>query len=194
MLAPASSCRSSRRSRPRTRRVESPTRRSWRRLATAAGSCVFTSSFNEDWNDWATDLGHTYLPFQHELLRYVATSPDRHTIPVGDAIEEFYPPIAVGQTAALAGPESISASLILSMQDEAGAARFADTRLSGLYRIRVDGQPDSVFAVNVPEIAPGSGSESDLRRVDSGEFKTLGPAQVVDGRRRRPADDGPARR
>ena len=74
---------------------------------------VFTSSFNKDWNDWATDLGHTYLPFQHELLRHVATGPDRHTIPVGDAIEEFYPPIAVGQTAALAGPESISASLML---------------------------------------------------------------------------------
>ena len=65
------------------------------------------------------------------------------------------------------------------MQDEAGAARFLDTRLSGLYRIRVDGQPDSVFAVNVPEIAAGSGSESDLRRVDSAEFKSLGPTQVV---------------
>ena len=154
---------------------------------------VFTSSFNKDWNEWATDLGHTYLPFQHELLRYVATNPDRHTIPVGDTIEEFYPPIAVGQTAALAGPESIAASLTLSMQDEAGAVRFADTRLSGLYRIRVDGQPDSTFAVNVPEIGPGSGSESDLRQADRGEFRTLGPAQLVtDVAEARPTGDSGA--
>lgn len=140
---------------------------------------VFTSSFNRDWNEWATDLGHTYLPFQHELLRHVATNPERHTIPVGNTIEEFYPPITVGQTAALAGPESISASLTLSMKDEAGTMSFVDTRLSGLYRIRVDGQPESVFAVNAPEIPPGSGSESDLKRYEYSEFRTIGPAQVV---------------
>jgi VWA domain-containing protein/aerotolerance regulator-like protein len=141
---------------------------------------VFASSFNKDWNEWATDLGHTYLPFQHELLRYVATNPERHTLPVGNPIEEFYPPIAVGQTAALAGPESITASLTLSMQEEAGAVKFEETRLSGLYRIRVEGQPDSVFAVNAPEIGPGSGSESDLRQFDRAELRTLGPAQLVE--------------
>jgi len=147
---------------------------------------AFTSSFNKDWNEWATDLGHTYLPFQHELLRYVATNPERHTVAVGDWLEEFYPPIAVGQTAALAGPESIAASLRMTMQDEAGAVRFGDTRLSGLYHIRVEGQPDSVFAVNVPEIGPGSGSESDLRQLDRADLKSLGPAQLV-------ADVGDAR-
>jgi hypothetical protein len=140
---------------------------------------VYSSSFNKDWNEWATDLGHTYLPFQHELLRYVAASPDRHTLAVGSPIEEFYPPIAVGRTAALVGPASIAGTLALTMQDEAGVVRFTDTRLSGLYRIRLEGQPDGVFAVNVPEVAPGSGSESDLKRFDSGEFRSLGPVQVI---------------
>ena len=117
---------------------------------------VFTSSFNEDWNGWPTFWTHTYLPFQHELLRYVATGSDRHTIPVGAPLEEFYPPVAAGKSAALAGPEAVSANLTLAMEDESGVARYTDTRLSGLYRLRVDGQPDSVFAVNVPEIAPGA--------------------------------------
>jgi hypothetical protein len=39
---------------------------------------VFTSSFNEDWNHWPPQ--RTYLPFQQELLRFAASSPDRHTI------------------------------------------------------------------------------------------------------------------
>jgi hypothetical protein len=140
---------------------------------------VFTSSFNEDWNGWPTSLGHTYLPFQHELLRYVATKPDRHTIPVGDTIEEFFPPVAVGRVVSLAGPESVSASLTLALENEAGVARFADTRLSGLYHLRFEGHPESVFAVNVPDVPPGAGSESDLRRVEPEEFKSLGPAQLV---------------
>ena len=140
---------------------------------------VFTSSFNEDWNGWPTFWTHTYLPFQHELLRYVAANPDRHTIGVGDRLEEFYAPVAAGRTAALVGPETVSASLKLATEDEAAVARFGDTRLSGLYRLRIDGQPDSVFAVNVPEVPPGNGSESDLRRVEPGELKTVGPVQVV---------------
>ena len=138
---------------------------------------VYTSTFNEDWNDWPSLP--SYLPFQHELLRFAATTVDRHTIQVGDTLEEFFAPAVAGQTATLVGPESVSATLTLALQDEAGVARFPETRLSGLYRLRVDGQPDSVFAVNVPEVAPGSGSESDLKRVDPGELKSIGPTQVV---------------
>ena len=59
----------------------------------------------------------------------------------------------------------------LTVQDEAGYLRFDETRLSGIYRFKVDGQPDSVFAVNVPEIVPGSGSESDLKRVEPGDSR-----------------------
>lgn len=138
---------------------------------------VYTSSFNEDWNDWPPLL--SYLPFQHELLRFAATSPDRHTVQVGAAIEEFFPPALAGRTAQLSGPDALTASLTLALQDEAGVARYADTRLSGIYRLRVDGQVESVFAVNVPEIASGVGCESDLRRVESGELKALGSVQVV---------------
>jgi hypothetical protein len=138
---------------------------------------VFTSSFNEDWNDWPPLP--SYLMFHQELLRFAAASPDRHTIQVGETMEEFYPPSAAGLTANLVGPEGITASLTLTSQDEAGVARFPDTRLSGLYRLKRDGQADRVFAVNIPEGAPGAPSESDLKRIDPSELKPLGLVQVV---------------
>ncbi|MCE9562045.1 MAG: VWA domain-containing protein [Planctomycetes bacterium] len=138
---------------------------------------VYTSSFNEDWNDWPPLP--SYLMFQQEFLRFVAASPDRHTVQVFDPIEEFYPPAAAGLTATLAGPDGISATLPLAMQDEAGVARFTATRLSGLYRLRLEGHSERVFAVNVPEGTASGGSESDLKRIDSAELRSIGPVQVV---------------
>lgn len=142
---------------------------------------VFTSSFNDDWNDWPPLP--TYLPFQQELLRFAASSPDRHTLQVGEVIEEFFPPAAVGNNAVLSGPEGLSATIPIANQDEVGVVRFPDARLSGLYRLRVEGQPERVFAVNVPESAPGAGSESDLKRIDLADvkrrFEPLGSFQTV---------------
>lgn len=142
---------------------------------------VFTSTFNDDWNDWPPLP--TYLPFQHELLRFAASSPDRHTIQVGDAIEDFFPPSAIGLNATLTGPEGLSVAVPLAAQDEAAVGRFTDTRLGGLYRLKLEGYPDKVFAVNVPEFAPGSGSESDLKRINPNDLKrqleSVGSMQTV---------------
>jgi hypothetical protein len=138
---------------------------------------VYSSSFNVDWNDWPPLP--SYLMFQQEFLRYMAASPDRHTLQVRETIEEFFPPAAAGLTATLTGPEGISASLPLMMQAEAGVAQFSDTRLSGLYRLRVEGYPERVFAVNVPEGGASGGSESDLKRLDPTELRSVGPVQTV---------------
>jgi hypothetical protein len=142
---------------------------------------VFTSSFNDDWNDWPPLP--TYLPFQQELLRYAASTPDRHTLQVGDVIEDYFSPAAVGNVATLTGPEGLSVSLPVATQDEVGVVRFADVRLSGLYRLKLEGQPERVFAVNVPESPTGTGSESDLKRIDFADlkrrFESMGPVQTV---------------
>ena len=139
---------------------------------------VYTSSFNEDWNDWPPLP--SYLMFQQEFIRFLAASPDRHTLQVGEVIDEFYPAVAAGLTATLTGPEGISASLLLKMQDEAGFARFSSTRLSGLYRLRLEGYPERIFAVNIPEgAATGGGFESDLKRIDPAELRSVGPIQTV---------------
>ena len=139
---------------------------------------VYTSSFNQDWTLWP--LAPTYLPFVHEALRFASANPDRHTLRVGDAIEEFFPPAAIGQTADLTGPDGLTAALPIVAQDETGVARFADTHLSGLYRLGVAKAADRVFAVNVPEGSASAGSESDLRRIDPDDFQPIGPVQVVD--------------
>ena len=143
---------------------------------------VFTSSFNDDWNVWPR-LSRNYLPFQQELLRFAASSQDRHTLQVGEAIEDFFPASAVDLRATLIAPDGHAASLPITVQDDAGVARFTETRLSGLYRLKLEGQPERVFAVNVPEFAPGARSESDLKRIDVSQlkraFEPIGELQVV---------------
>ena len=138
---------------------------------------VFTSSFNEDWNDWPPLP--SYLMFHQELLLFAAANPDRHTLQVGQTIEEFYPPAAADLTATLVMPDGRSTTVKLENHDEAGVARLSDTRLSGLYRLKLAGFPDRTFAVNVPEITAGAFNESDLKRIDPSEFRSLGEVQVV---------------
>ena len=138
---------------------------------------VYTSTFNTDWTDWP--VLPSFLPFAHEALRFAAGNPDRHTVRVGEPLEEFLPVNTVGLAATFNGPEAIAATVPVVAGDEAGLARFGDTTLSGLYRLTVGGRRDRLFAVNVPESTPGGGSESDLRRVDPTELKALGPIQVT---------------
>lgn len=139
---------------------------------------VYTSTFNTDWTDWPRLP--SYLPFVHELLRFAATNPDRHTARVGDPIEEYVPAAAVGLTAAVTGPDGQSAAVPVIAGDETGLVRYPDTQLSGIYRVTVPGRPPVQFAVNVPESSPGGGSESDLRRLDPADLRAVSPAiQVV---------------
>lgn len=152
---------------------------------------VFTSSFNEDWNDWPSLLN--YLPFWHEFLKYSVANPDRHTLRVGEVIEEFFPANNVGLSAGLTGPDGLTATIPLVLQDEAGVARFNNTLVSGLYRMGLNGSRDRVFAVNVPEVVPGTATESDLRRIETNEFKAIGQVQVVpDPMEVKPSDESGA--
>ncbi len=142
---------------------------------------VYTSSLNRDWTEWP--IFPSYLEFQHELLRFAAANPDPHTARVGDALEEFFPAAAAGLTASVTGPEGISGDTPVTLREESAAARFADTRLAGFYRMRLtaprdrapagDGR-DRVFAVN-----PAGDAESDLKRLAPDEWKAVGPVQVV---------------
>ncbi|QJW98539.1 BatA domain-containing protein [Frigoriglobus tundricola] len=137
---------------------------------------VFTSTFNEGWNAWPRLP--TFPPFWGELLKHCVANPDRHTLRVGEPIEEFFPTSAAGLEAGLSGPDGLTAHIRLELEDEAGVGRFKNTAVSGLYRMGINGSRDRVFAVNVAEIDPARASESDLRRTDRSEFRA--PVQVVD--------------
>ncbi|HXD85518.1 MAG TPA: VWA domain-containing protein [Urbifossiella sp.] len=138
---------------------------------------VYTSTFNQDWTDWP--VLPSFLPFVHETLRFASANPDRHTIRVGEALEEFFPPSAAGLSAGLTGPDGVTATLPIVLRDEAGAVRFADTNFSGLYRLGIGDARDRSFAVNPPETSPSGGNEFDLRRAEPAEFKAVGPVQIV---------------
>ncbi len=138
---------------------------------------VYTSSFNQDWTDWP--VLPSYLPMMHELLRYAVTSPDRHTVAVGETLEEFFPATAVGSKATITGPEALSGDVTIVAGEELGIARYPDPQIAGLYRLALPGKKPSLFAVNVPETAPGGGSESDLLRLDLQVLKDLNPTIAV---------------
>lgn len=151
---------------------------------------LFTTTWNSEWTDWP--LLPSYLPFAHELVRHIAASPDRHTVRVGDAIEEFLPDSAYGLTATLRGPDGSSQRLPVASSEEGLSIRSLETPLAGLYRLKFPGRPDTVFAVNPTDRGP-AGSESDLRRLESAELGAVSPAiQVVASvdQIRLQADDG----
>lgn len=139
---------------------------------------VYTSSFNRDWNDWP--ILPTYPVFAGELLRFAATNPERQSIRVGEAIEEYLPPSNVGLTAKLVGPDGIAQTTSVAAVEDGGLARFADTRMAGVYRLEVSGGRAKPVAVNVTDGSPGGGSESDLRRIPAETLRGIHPSiQVV---------------
>lgn len=139
---------------------------------------VYTSTFNRDWTDWP--VLPSYLPMVHELLRYAATNPDRHTARSGEPLEEFFPVTAVGLKATVYAPDGAVGEVPIAAGDESGVARFPDTPLCGLYRMTGPDRKPHLFAVNVPDSTPGGGSESDLARISPRSLTDLGPSvQVV---------------
>lgn len=150
---------------------------------------VYTSTFNQDWTAWP--VLPTFLPFAQELLRFVATNPDRHTARVGETLEEFFPPSTAGLSASLVGPDGLAVTLPVTLQDEAGVARFTDTAVSGIYRIGIGDSRNRAFAVNPPEASPSGGIEFDLRRASPSDVKSVGPIQVVtEPSEVKPSNDG----
>ena len=139
---------------------------------------LFTSSFNEDWNDWPPLP--TYLPFHQELLRYAAVPSDRHTLQVGNTLEEFYPLTYAGLPVQYVPPPGESArSLVLVAEDQASVVRITDVQRTGLHRLVRDTGEQRIFWVNIPPAMAGQATESHLKRLDSSELALLQPVQVV---------------
>ena len=138
---------------------------------------VYTSTFNTAWTDWP--VLPSFLPFVHELLRFAVANPNRHTVTVGEPLEEFVPATMIGLTATVTNPRGISRDVAVTLGDEVGLIRSTETPRSGIYRIGVPGRDEILFAVNPPESSAVAGSESDLRRLDPSRFSSVGPIQVV---------------
>jgi Mg-chelatase subunit ChlD len=139
---------------------------------------VYTGTFNRDWTDWP--VLPSYLPMMHELLRFAATNPDRHTVRSGEPLEEFFPVTTVGLKATVYAPDGGVSDVHILAGDESGVARYPDAHLAGLYRVVGPDKKPHLFAVNVPDSSPGGGSESDLTRIAPKALTDLGAnVQVV---------------
>lgn len=138
---------------------------------------VYTSSFNTSWTDWP--ILPSFLPMAHEMMRYTAASPDRHTFQVGETLEDFVPISAIGLEAAVTKPDGQTASIKVEPGEDFGVLRFSDTRLSGSYKVAVPGQPPETFHANPALISATGAYESDLRPILPEELLSVGPVQIV---------------
>lgn len=135
---------------------------------------VFTSSLNADWTEWPRAL--SFAPFIQELLRFAVTGATRKTIQVGEPLEEYVPSTFVGLRATIAHDSGVALDPIpVATQDEAGLVRLPVAERSGVHRVTVGNQHESLFAVNVPVLSPMGGAESDLRRLTASDFRAAAP-------------------
>jgi len=133
---------------------------------------VYCSSFNREWTDWP--VLPSFLPMIHELMIASAVNPDRHTLTIGEPIEEILPLATVGLSGTMIAPDGSSTAIPIVAGDETALARFTETARAGLYRWNVGNRKDRLFAVNVPE-----SGESDLARIEPSLLKDLGPRVQV---------------
>src|SRR5262245_3535161 len=120
---------------------------------------VFTTSLNADWTEWPRAL--SFAPFIQELLRFAVTGATRQTIQVGEPLEEYVPSTFVGLSATITHESGVATDPIpVASQDEAGLVRLPAVDRSGVHRVTVGNQHESLFAANVPILSPLGGAES----------------------------------
>jgi hypothetical protein len=128
---------------------------------------LFTSTANMDWNSWPASP--SYIAFTQELMRFaVAGRLREQSVMVGEPLEEFLAPGAGALDASVFLPDQRTESTRTLSSEDTNVLRWADTDVSGVYRIVLGHDPqEHLFAVNVPTGTAGEeASESDLARAN----------------------------
>ncbi len=141
---------------------------------------LITTTVNADWNNWPASP--TFPPLMHEVLYDAAASRLRErSFEVGEALELFLPPGDGATEANVQTPEGRTETARASQGDDAGVLRYADTDISGVYRLSVGADPhEHLYAVNVPALNEAQQvSESDLTRTSRAELQKVYPEWEV---------------
>ncbi|HEX5270130.1 MAG TPA: VWA domain-containing protein, partial [Gemmataceae bacterium] len=145
--------------------------------AHARGRVVLvTSTANMDWNSWPASP--SYLAFMQELMRFaVAGRLREQAVTVGDPLEEFLAPGAGALDAVITTPDQRSESTRTLSSEDTNVLRWADTDVSGVYRVVLGRDPqEHLFAVNVPAAtSTEEASESDLARATRDDLSRAYP-------------------
>jgi hypothetical protein len=144
---------------------------------------LMTSTANMDWTSWPGSP--SYVAFVQELMRFAVSGRLREqALTVGDPIEEFLSPGAGALDAKIETPDQRKESGRTLSTEESNVLRWADTDISGVYRVTLGRDPqEHLFAVNVPAATLAEeASESDLARTNKDELSHAYPewgVQVV---------------
>jgi hypothetical protein len=136
---------------------------------------LITTTVHSDWNNWS--VFPSYIVLMQELLRFAASARLREqAVEVGEPLELFLPGTVGGLEATVRTPDGRTESARTQNQD-AGAVRWTDTDVSGVYSITVGSDPrEHLFAVNVPALNEAQQqSESDLTRTTREELQKTYP-------------------
>ena len=154
---------------------------------------------NAEWGNWPAT--HGFPALMQELVNFAAAGRLRErTVDAGRPIELFLNTPARGVEAVVYTPDGRQEKPTVTDLDEGCHVRFADTEISGVYRIvvTVGGKSEEhLFAVNVPVRNDDRiSTECDLKRTTKDELAQAYPAlgdiqRVTDPQRYkpRPADD-----
>lgn len=152
---------------------------------------LVTTTLNADWNRWGPSPA--YPPFLQEVVYYAAAARLRErALLVGEVIELFLPSAASVEAtfelpadpAAPRGGDDDRAKVNSRHLGDGNVLRFADTSVSGLYKMTIGSRKkEHLFAVNVPSASEDyKDSESNLARTSRDELERTYPGwdlQVV---------------
>jgi hypothetical protein len=143
---------------------------------------LVTTTLNSDWGNWPTSPA--YPPLLQETLYHAASARLRErALVVGEPMELHLPALTVGAEATIETPrdgidaEGGSRRVPVQPFGDGSILRFADTDISGIYKITLGASPrEYLFAVNVPASTEDQqASESNLARTDGDELQRIYP-------------------
>ena len=136
---------------------------------------LLTTSAGLSWAGPWPQIGRSYLPLMHEMLRFAATGRQQsRRVRVGDPLLWTLPDRIAGLTATVTGPDDLSRELPLRVAPSGTQARFEETFTPGIYTISM-GSPvnrEALFAVNVDP------NEGDLASLSEQERNSLIPGST----------------
>ncbi len=153
---------------------------------------------NADWSNWP--ITHGYPALMQEMLNYAASGRLREqTVDAGRPLELFLNTPARGVEAVVHTPDRKKEKPTVTDFEDGSHLRFADTEISGIYRIivTIGGRSEEhLFAVNVPVRNDDRVStECDLKRTTREELSKAYPApRLSSSGARAGAARGPTRR
>lgn len=113
---------------------------------------LLTTSVGLSWAGPWPQIGRSYLPLMHEMVRYAAASGvDRHQLRVGDDLVWTLPNRVAGLTATVTDPGGRTTELPMTVTATGTELRYRETTKPGVYEVTANA-PESrraMFAVNV---------------------------------------------